>query len=658
MIQLKVNGTYLDLIGDEEAKVTFAVNDFGSLTTRQGFQSTDFTIPSTAKNIAVLETTERLSAEVLDDDSLLGIGFVQVVKREREKNTFTVSFFLGNSDWIDLLSGVNIRDLNYDEYDHYWTDSGIIDSFENESGYTYPIIDYGKLSGRAGQAIMVTELFPATYVSTIIKKAFSLINYKLAGAILKSPYYLRKVLPYAQEGVPVYDEKTKNLLTLKLRQTQSESFSITSPIIQVNQLSKLEATQDLSGAWDNTLQSVEILPAKWRIIGSGTISVFSSDSITVAINLINGAGTLYQNVFASGTGSVDFSFDLEFESDNPPTASPFFVFSNTVVVPDLVTISNFQVEMFPIQIIEGSLIKLTSFMPSLEVTELLKHLVYEFNLFFQVNPFTKTVTFYQFDEVIRNLKNAVDWTTKVDYKNLTEDNYTEILQNYARQNLITYTPNDADTFLVSYQLLNQSGFGDGILAVNNQFIPETSDLYQSPFTATLNVLTMDETTNLPYIPIYELNSDGEYEPNLSPGIRILFVLVGVPVSRFSSWDSIFIQETGSSPILESNVPYGWFSKSEASGVLTEETGTMCFGDTSPADNSPNLIDQNYRFYAQVLDSAELIKLSAKLDLIDILNLDFSIPIFLKFPYYSYFRINRIVEWSFKTRICRLELMKL
>ena len=113
MVEIKIINDSLDLFPEEVISFTLAINDLASIENRQGNYSNQFTIPATSNNSNILGYADKLNfvsgfkptksreARLLIDGLEIQRGFIQVEQYDDTSKEFTISFFSGNTDWID-----------------------------------------------------------------------------------------------------------------------------------------------------------------------------------------------------------------------------------------------------------------------------------------------------------------------------------------------------------------------------------------------------------------------------------------------------------------------------------------------------------------------------------------------------------------------------
>ena len=191
MIQLKINNITVELSEGERIALTKPNTRIGDIGNRRGHFTNDFKVKGAADTLAVLGLPDRLesSANVpqTKQDSILYLknsieiarGFTQLAGFDWIKNEVTLTFYAGQTPWTEQIRDRSIRDLWLRDLDHDWTAANIEASWDNENGYIYPWIDYGRINeikGTAADPMLITDWYPAVYQKRVIRQIFEEIG--------------------------------------------------------------------------------------------------------------------------------------------------------------------------------------------------------------------------------------------------------------------------------------------------------------------------------------------------------------------------------------------------------------------------------------------------------------------------------------------------
>jgi hypothetical protein len=673
MLELYINDIQIDLAESAYIGLDFEVNNLGSIETRQGFKSNDFNIQLSNKNVKTLGFTNlmnlqysvanispfiRQPAAIKQFNNYLAIGFIQIVKFNNNQ-TATVSFFGSNTDWFLLVRQLTFCDLDFSQYDHTYTAANIVASYTNTEGYIYPLIDYGKFSTRPYNAI-VDEFAPAVFVSTIVKLAFQKAGYKISGTFLDNIYYKRLIIPFSKKG---WLQQTLPYLEARKVIAQSTPYGQS---IDANVYTKIEIDDEIQDNFDwftnSTLTTTESYDA----------TLYLRFDITFVDEFVFDP---FLSLFANGVFVTSFNFSLQIidafryriygvinQDINiiAGQAYTFEVFNPNETEGVLIEVDDFLFELTPKgDVQEGQLVPLCINLPKVSISDLLLTLCYQFTLFFQVNPYTRTVDVFQFQDLYKNIPNAKNWSDKLSGGRVDEMNFTEIVQNYGQNSIFKYQENDNDTELDAYFVVNDENFGSGDFQIANDFIETEKTLLESKFAPTINTNSFQDTAYIPFIPIYELNND-EFQARIDPKPRIL-MLTGVEnIQDFGYPFSDFTIEGNLGNETVSAMPFTYFFK-QTLGITTIDNfdfGLAFDVPNIPQPNDTTLIEKYYLELNRVLNAPIYLKAFFQLRQIDIDNLDFSLPIYLGYPYNSYFFLNKIKQFRNSDTLTECELIQL
>jgi hypothetical protein len=266
---------------------------------------------------------------------------------------------------------------------------------------------------------------------------------------------------------------------------------------------------------------------------------------------------------------------------------------------------------------------------------------------------------FQFQDLYRNIPNAKNWSDKLSGGRVDEMNFTEIVQNYGQNTIFKYQENDNDTELDAYFVVNDANFGSGDFQIANDFIETEKTILESKFAPTINTNSFQDTAYIPFIPIYELNND-EFQARIDPKPRIL-MLTGVEnIQDFGYPFADFTIEGNLGNETVSAMPFTYFFK-QTLGITTIDNfdfGLAFDVPNIPQPNDTTLIEKYYLELNRVLNAPIYLKAFFQLRQIDIDNLDFSLPIYLGYPYNSYFFLNKIKQFRNSDTLTECELIQL
>lgn len=191
--ELICNGVSLDLSQAVPVPISFAIADIKNLSNRKQSFSKEVTLPDTMNNnnffrgafgysateaginfdatIKVNVILKKRGIQVLE-----GVIKLNKVTKVKGFTQFTCQVFSDSIDLFQLLSTINVGELDWSEYDHVLSRTNIKDSWTAPigSGYYYPLIERG--NNRVGTIWNTTDLYPYVYLREALLKCFEFLG--------------------------------------------------------------------------------------------------------------------------------------------------------------------------------------------------------------------------------------------------------------------------------------------------------------------------------------------------------------------------------------------------------------------------------------------------------------------------------------------------
>jgi hypothetical protein len=661
MISFEINGEHLDLYGDEVIAQTFAINNIAEIENRNGGYSNTFKAPATQKNLRLTGRLNDLnviddspysliSCNCWEDGMIIKKGFLQI---DSFGEDIEFTFSSDNTNWFDLIKGKSIRDLDLSEYDHIFNTTNVFNSKDNTEGYIYPVIDYGTLTTKTRNGtsdVQITEVFPAAYVHTLIKKIFSEAGYKLSGSFANNVIYKKLVLPFVNELFGHSDEYI-GLRSAKAIKTTTQSFNLPNDGVSDNVKFENDSTGE---GYDGDLNLYDNI--LWKYTPDEKMKVTVSISATISnYNIPNDFVFLlvYRNdtdqigtigaLFGNGAFNASYTF----------TVDPGYYYTVKFVNPQPVTITfdmevgsalTWQVEA---EIQEGSTVQLAPNLPDIDQDELIKDIFNRYQIITYTDSWTKTIFFDDFGLIYRNIPQALDWSDKID---LSEKPITEYqIGEYGQKNYFTHTQDDDEEYINTYNGINRVAFGDGVSEFDNEYLESEHDVYESPFAPSICHYAFAVGSEKLYLPYINKPSGEEAEPR----IMIYFGLADVSALSGSSISSIFYINS-----LVGFLPFCYFVKKDLGDSSFDSFNDGLAFDT-PGDGSSTvgLLEKYFTPVKNLLEKPKLLRIFLRLKAKDILELDHTVPVYLK-KYKAYFYVNSVNEYTGAGESTEVELIKL
>jgi len=648
-MRIKVGDTFLDMDNSIIAQ-TYAVNQIGSIETRQGGFSNNFTLPLTANNQYILgipgdinsasrNPYTKVDATLYDNGIPVADGYLkyQVVNR----TTIQVSFFSDNSDWFNAIKGKKLSDLDLSAYDHDYTYTNAVTAInaDKDSGYTYPLIDYGEFGAAADLKAAINQIYPGMFLLSVINQIFYDIGWKISGEVTEHPLYKRMFIPFSGKAF-----------------SHSAAYISENSETTAKDVDQLFGTGGSNATWAGGGTNINSpVDGTFNIVVQ--LNVDEADIIFPPINYdvdinVNGSpikqivnSTLFDQIIIVTADNVELV-----TADNVTVT----VRSGANLVNIFATSSDISLLMTPL-IAEGTEIQMASIMPDIKQSDLLKYVAFIFGGIFQANNNSKTVTLSFFRSIIGNTTNASDWSDKIDSGG--EVDFTELLSGYASKSIITYKEDTNDEELQAYENETGERFGQGQIDIANEHIEGLKTIYEAPFSPMINI---NSFSNKIYIPqIRYKTAAGELEVTPSPKIGILSTNIGVDLLTLDAYADLEITNVAdSSSSTVTDIPFLWFAKT----TYTIETDALIDSLAFDQIAFPNVVGEPLkdRFlgdYEEILNSVKYLKANFHLTEVDINVLDFTIPVYIE-RYKAYFYISKINNFQGSRRVTECELVKI
>lgn len=693
MIQIKVNDIFLDLFADEIFALDFIIGDVGRLANRQGNKSVNYKIPASRDNIAALQFVNELDfegdvnpsksqpSEILILNTIIDKGIVQILDFNENKKEFEIRYFSGNSLWFQDIKDRNLNDLDLTIHDHIFDKATILASFSNTEGFIYPLIDYGRLTDSAANTVVLSDWFPATFGSTVMRQIFEELGFKIDGSFVDSVFFDKMSLPFSNSKFFKSEEfiDLNTAIVGRLDATGPQLFSpggaFTTVILDQDiPNANSPNLQDKKNLWDtgtfrytaDLILEVELFitivassqmgPADFdlRVLVNGTTTNFTFSGT------FSGTPDNVLNISRTGASAIaltpgDF---LEIQMRNTDGSGDAFRVEVSQISVTTGERTETIVKVIPRKTIAvGETINLAATLPNMKQTDFLKTIIFQHGLLPITDAFSKTVSFIFFNDIKKNITESVDWSSKLDKSNTEIIKFTELVNNFARVNEVGYKDNTTDFNLVDYLEQTKEVYGSGVIDIDNDFLKDRKSLFTSAFTPTFQASSfINLSTGSLYLPLIKLYEDSSATTtSIDSGFRIGYLLGETDVIDFAFESTSSIDFTGT---ILTEVPYFFFHKTDFGSFLNSFPFTMSFDQ--PKDGTAfgdSLLEAHYRDYVKILQAPRFLRAFFDLNQIDILNLDFSKPIFLD-QYRSYFYINKVTQFKGDARTTEVELIKL
>jgi hypothetical protein len=726
-MMIRVNGEFLEF--DDDIEIERQVKLFEEINVNRGDFSYEFEIPITSNNHRILgieditETNKKLYsgivAEIFSlDRELIYKGFLKV---ELNGDIISCSFFSGNSDWIQLISG-KLKELNLNRYNKTINKSNITDIVTD--GVIWPLMDTGIMSSRNGNVFSVDDFVPFIFVKTVIKEILQPLGIKLIGDILTDSLY-NKLLVSTGRNEWFQDFVNARSCYVKLdSQVFNTSFST---IVWTN-----ESYPRFDGLQNNYNESTGIYTADVKMTVAIELYVPSAKGVILFGNIrlfVNGVNVSTYPTSLNGYNwektstsheDGDFRFITLKLIDLTLNSGDYIYFQQNAS--SSVTVTNGWMKLKPTAFGD---VYASSLLPDMEKIDFISSALSFFNPIVQYNSLNNTLSINLFKNIRH--KKPIDFSNFVDK---VEVRYFDLVDNYAKSNKFKWGESYIDE-ISDYNRRNIITYGSGEVNINNSFLQKEKYIIDSDFSISFD-------RNIPgigniicaYHPIIEANvgsditissvsNSGGYAlfntsgaHNLKIGnvarlknlndysndgvIRSVpsatsFTMEGVPFIANNSglvnklmlstidindillltvYDSIenwsdsqdvyIVDDVGSTNYTSMNI--GWFTKVVFGGKGSDYIkDSLSFGDINQIgrDKVINLLDRYFGDFKNVLSDPVVCLCVMYIPESIFKKIDYSVPITLAHKNAnSVFYINRITGYKGSHLPCEVELIKL
>jgi len=667
-------------------------------------------------NISVnFNPNKKADARVIADGVEVMAGVMQLRKVIQKEHAYTYEVvFVGKL--LNVFSTLGDKELNgldangfpyvdFSDLDHAWDYGQITGSWNNTTGYVYPLLDYGvnePFEINNVPSWRVEQFRPAVFLYNIIDRVFDFAGATYTSTFFDSAFFKRLIVPFNNEGFTVTDSERARRETTASVQTaidMNEQFAPDYPIgnttitdwrIDFDQLSDpfnnwSNANDEYTVPQDGFYQFATQLSFRTERI-SVTFPNISQTPVNVVYinvrykryNTQNGQTTIISdtlaNVRGSGTPVIGevFSETLAFSCPAIELNSGDIIWMEVnAYAPNIsyvvewqadITAGVFEAQIADETIVQGQTIPMNALVPNIKMKDLLLSVFKMFNLYVEVDPNNERNLLIETRDTFYASGTTQDWTKKLARDRNIQIEPLGVLTDKA----YTYTyQEDKDHDNAKYQGKYDRVYGDAQIEVDNDFLSSSKKL-EIDFSPT--VLVNDRNSNRIVGRIYaEDIEDGIKQTEHN--IRVLYYGGLLPSSP--QWNFRYIQQQGQNQpsiavdVLQDFYPYAghWDNPitptADINFGVTRElryssnayTGVMQVTNA----NLFNVYHRNY--FLEITDKdSKVMTGEFYLQPTDINNLDFRDQIVID---NSYWRLNKVMNYNpFKEGLTRVELIKI
>lgn len=650
MNELIINDRRVDLGENTNIGLTFCANNIGELQNRQGNFSNTFKLPITKTNREIfewsnLQTTASLmpykklkatykqnGVEIVSD----GVAEIQ----STDNNYFYVNVYSGNLDFIEAIGDISVGELYKNDVIFPWHINSVI---YYPDFFVYPLIDW-RLDIDTffdTNSVNVTEMLPCATIPQLFDRLSEHIGFNFKGNYFGSQNYLNMILTPNSFSIPKTDavKSSQPLISTLSTYTNIPSGSSTSWINYFPSFRNENNNPDFAtGVFKPSINKIGKLKfaGEYDLFFSGTLGgptpiVQKTVNVYVSISDVTGTVALYGPIIygSNSYGLNRVIIDIE-TPEMTFIANTVYKVTLTLEVPQtnknqIVNLTDYQTTTNFLGYIGGVTFQnpnvvlphYLEFSPSpkiayntnidfakiftMKVKDVLKDILNMEGIIIQTDNYSKSIQFNKFDDVILNKPIAKDWSSK--------------LQN-----------------------ATQMGFKFGNYAKKNNVKFKTESEFDSYFNLTDENLEVEKD-------VIKLGHDATIENNKYAG----YIVPKIDGLKDASnewnnptWRLLYLKKQ----ITNFNVTY-------TDGYLTTTQTNIPFCNFK---NAKELIDENYTNIVSILQNPKVLKIVAKLNVNDISDLDFTIPIQIQRPDLNisgYFYINKIENYKGGLTSCEI-----
>lgn len=669
MIEVRINGEPADLPKDIGFEQSFQVFDIASLTTVKSDSTSSIDFPMTSRNIELFGIQggsnnagdtryRRMRADVIID----GVNVmpnsscvVQEVGGVIRCNLFRGSFDLFTALGEKLLSDLDLSGLNHRR------DAVVITANRySTSGFIYPVVNYGKLEITSNVFSGNWQL-PSVFFSTIVSKIMEEAGFLVSGSILQDEGYKDTVLLLStvNPGEESDNEMKVGRAQLSASATYSGSASVNRYVLSSTNFDfsgldffPMFLPTNVPGLGLPAPASVANPSVNGYTVRSEGMYKFTGSVTVTANNVIPGnplkcflyvekkntTGTTSRVISPSvdvfgGTATYNVASDWERLAFGDFVVVAVQIPITTASPQETVTILLANVTCVDIRdTIEQpyyTTYDVANNMPEITQKEFLKGVMGMFQVIPIPNTDTGDVELWSYNDAYLRLGIAIDLSSKVTGTPVR----TFKIPGYARVNLLKYS-NESEGEIVEL-------YGSGEISIDDETISEAEKtIVEIPFSASRQIYNgLKGIIPVTYLLHVYNTTTGFYDSNVD-GVRV------ARIKRFPTIDTIVFRDDKTSSDVTTNVTTVYF--------FFNETGYPSLG-FSDSDNAIGLITTYYAGLEQLFAKSEVLKVPIRLTAIDIANIDFSVPVYLR-EYGANFIINKIN--GYREGIAEIELIRM
>jgi len=495
-MRLRSNDRFFDFIADVEMEKQSKL--FEKLDETTGDFSYQFDMDRTANNMAMLgfptadavkSIYKSVPCDVLGEDNIpIYIGQIRV--ENLTAKTISCSFFSGNYNWISLLSGP-ISDIDFSELDTLTTETNIANSWDNDDGIIYPLLDTGMLITRSYPNLMREDFTGCIFMKYAFRKIFESAGIKTQGDLFNEPAFNSMILSRNTKSQDELDARS-----FYAASTSDQVFNVppggNTTLINFADDSTFPYFDGSQNSYDNTTQKYT---ADSEMRGK-----FEADltDITVAYGVgpVPIVDQIFIEIYVNGTAKSSILVPINTGVSPDTYTVPLVTYSAHLQAGDVVDVRLRAVSatgILSISVPQGSTFRFTptyifftsgnKLLPNWTQAQLVNNVLSLFCAITDFDTASKTLTIDLFDKI--KSKEPIDLSNSIQ---ITDTNYAEFISNFAKTNKLTYQESNTEE-IKGYNVSEFIKYGSGEIPVDNDFIPDTGSIVDSDFSSPISYLS-------------------------------------------------------------------------------------------------------------------------------------------------------------------------
>jgi hypothetical protein len=621
MINLYINSTLCDTFGNEEVVLNRSVNNIGDIQSRQGDYTNNFDLPLTPTNKLIFENShvlnsasdipyQRLPARIEVNGNIISMGYAVLIE---SSDVYRVSYYGANADVFATIGDKKLSELDLSEFNHLWTAVNVraarLSNTTWTDAYNYPNVDYGPW--QVGPTVYWTDFYIGFFEKYLVWKIFQEAGFTITGDFFdNNSDFAKGFIPFCSRFVRDRNYDNRNSGEWD---TPSSTFNgLTYDLLLTNTVS--QSDYNILNDETGIITILDNCALTFRIKVTVTNTDILPQAFAFQMNYTDSSGTLQNEVIIDNTtdpldipipAGATKTFELTLTRNISRTTITFewlmLLNPNTAI-----SVCEFEIIDYVVDESTDSYLVITdvfnyitpaSTLPDMKQTDLLLTWVNQFCLMFDTDHQTNYVNVFSFTEVLGNIPNARDMSTKIDLSNKPVISYK--IGEYAQTNRFLYKDDPENEYLLA-----APEFGSGEITIDNENIEVEKVVFQSEFASIIRQSeSFSGTARFAFIPKFPAGDEVDCAPYIG--------VIEFETIHLVTMDG-YALETTQPAMHEIGFSY--------------------------------LIPLYYTVLTSIFNDTKVVNILINLNNVDINQMDFSIPWYIEY-FGAYFYVNEIKQFK-------------